>query len=382
MITEKLYYKDAYIKEFNATVLSCLMCGDKYEIILDKSAFFPEEGGQSADTGFIDGSAVVAVKERDGVIYHTALSPVEVGKTVLCRLDFDIRFEKMQIHTAEHILSGLFHSEYGIENVGFHLGDTEVTMDTSAPITEQIADRIEALANSVVYANKQVSAEIYSPDDAKGKKYRAKLEFTSDVRLVEIEGVDLCACCAPHVASTGEIGLIKILKLESHKGGTRIYMLAGARAYRYISEIYKTLTKVSAMLSAPPLSADSELSKLLEAKLRTERELSCIKESYAVSIAKSQPYTDKNLVCYFDFADRAELRSAVKAMKERTDGIAVALGKSDKGYSFVMLGDGDISPLVKKATAALMGKGGGRGAMAEGSFGASLEEITSLLLEL
>ncbi len=375
-MTEKLYYKDAYVKEFTATVLFCReLCG-KYEVILDRTAFFPEEGGQSADTGFINSIPVIAVKEREGIIYHTLERAVSVGECVFCSLDFKSRFSKMQIHTAEHILSGLFHSEYGIENVGFRLGEGEVTMDTSAPVSEEMADRIEALANEAVFSNKRVSAKIYSQEEIGDKKYRAKLEFSSDVRLVEIEGVDLCACCAPHVARTGEIGIIKILRLESHKGGTRIYILAGERAYLYTKELYKTAQRASAMLSAPPISIDKEIMKLIEAKANTERSLSLLREEYALASVNACIKSEGDLVLYFDFATRAELRTAVKAMKERAGGIAVALGKAERGYSFVMLGDGDISAEVKKATAALMGKGGGRGNMAEGSFGAPLDEIT------
>ena len=209
-MTEKLYYKDSYIKNFSAEVLSVEKIDNGFDVVLDKTAFFPEEGGQSADTGTIGYAGVFDVFERDGVVHHlTDISPC-IGNNE-CSVDFDARFEKMQCHTAEHILCGIIHRLFGFDNVGFHLGEDEVTFDVSGVLTREELDRVESLANNVVFENILVETFFPKSDELDEIEYRAKLDLTEGVRLVKIGDVDTCACCAPHVAYTGEIGLIKIL---------------------------------------------------------------------------------------------------------------------------------------------------------------------------
>ena len=374
-MTEKLYYKDAYTKSFTATVLSCEPFGELYDITLDRTAFFPEEGGQTSDGGRLGDASVSYVYERDGVIRHRIDRPLAIGETVVGEIDFAERFSKMQIHTAEHILSGFFHKEYGLSNVGFHLGEGEVTMDTSSPVTKDMAYRVERLANEAVYKNLPVSSKIFDAKEAENIPYRSKLEFKDSVRLVEILGVDICACCAPHVRTTGEIGIIKIIRIESHKGGSRIYMLAGRRAYEYISSLHDAVSSASALLSAPPLSVADEVKKLLDTKAALEGSLVDWQKAYAEARVNSLLNTDGNLTLLFPAVGREVLRECAKLMKGKCKGLAVALAEGVKGYSFVMAGCGDISAECKKATAALQGKGGGRGDIAEGSFSSSLDGI-------
>ena len=219
-MTEKLYYVDAYIKDFSAKVIDVVTDSRGIALVLDRTAFFPEEGGQSADTGYISDSSVLDVKERDGVIYHYVDKTLDVGTEAVCHINFDERFEKMQCHTAEHIISGAIHRLFGLDNVGFHLGKEEVTMDVNGYVTREQLDEVEMIVNRAVFDNVAVKTYFPSSRELTSLSYRSKLDLTENVRIVEVEGYDLCACCAPHVSRTGEIGLVKILDFEKHRGGT------------------------------------------------------------------------------------------------------------------------------------------------------------------
>ena len=236
-MTQKLYYIDAYTKEFDAELISVTAAEGGFDVVLDRTAFFPEEGGQSADTGSIGGARVLDVYEQQGIIHHlTDVSPE--GKQVHCVLDFDSRFEKMQCHTAEHILCGIIHRIFGLDNVGFHLGADEVTFDVDGVLDRSQLDKVEEIANNVVFSNLSVRTYFPSSEELSSMEYRSKLDLTEGVRLVEVEGTDTCACCAPHVSRTGEIGLIKILDFMKHRGGTRIWMVAGS-IFTCIFKIFK-----------------------------------------------------------------------------------------------------------------------------------------------
>ena len=262
MKTEKLYYSDAYMKSFTATVLSCEKVGDEYVAVLDRTAFFPEEGGQYADTGTLSGARVLGAVEREGVIYHRLDSDIKVGCEVVGNIDFDERFEKMQCHTAEHILSGIFHKEYGLDNVGFHLGGEDVTMDISAPLSQDALMRVEQMANEAIFKNVPVTAIFPNREELRAMEYRSKLDLTDGVRVVLIEGYDSCACCAPHVAYTGEIGIVKILDAEGLRGGMRIHITAGWRAYRVFSKMQDTLSQISHTVSLPRLEVGEGVERL------------------------------------------------------------------------------------------------------------------------
>ena len=217
-MTEKLFYQDSHMKEFQATVVSCEPQKDHYLIVLDQTAFFPEGGGQYADTGKLGDVEITDVHEKDGVIYHTANMPLEVGSTVTGRLHWEERFEKMQQHTGEHIVSGLVHERFGYQNVGFHLGSDYCTMDFNGPITKEQLKEIEREANEAVYQNLDIQVLYPSKEELSDMEYRSKIEIEGQVRIVVVPGYDVCACCAPHVKKTGEIGMIKLVNMMNYKG--------------------------------------------------------------------------------------------------------------------------------------------------------------------
>lgn len=376
MKTEKLYYTDAYIKEFGAVVLSCEERDGYYLAVLDKTAFFPEEGGQYADRGLLNGIAVDDVREKDGQIIHYLSQPLEVGATVHGSIDFDRRFENMQCHTAEHILCGIIHRRFGFDNVGFHLGEDIVTFDINGTLSREELDSVEDEANLAVYMNLPVSASFPSSDELRTLSYRSKLELTEGVRIVTVGDVDACACCAPHVASTGEIGLIKCLDAVSHKGGVRIIMLAGKRALLDYRARYSRERRISALTSTPQTETVLAVEKLLsdidsmklrlgEAGLRTAETLAC-----------AVPETEGNYLALTPLWDMDSLRAFANLARGRVRGLLVALMGKDGDYKYVITSDSiRVNQRIKEINAALMGKGGGRPDMAQGSFNSTYAEI-------
>ena len=248
-MTERLYELDSYCRRFTAVVEACEPMGEGYGVRLDRTAFFPEGGGQAADGGTLNGIAVIDVQIVDGDIWHYTAAPLTIGDTVEGLLDWGTRFSRMQHHTAEHIVCGIAHRWHGLENVGFHLGSEDVTLDLSGELTREQLDAIEEEANRVVFSNVAVTATIPAPEDLDSIPFRSKEGLSGPVRLITVEGVDCCACCAPHVGRTGEIGLIKLLDFIRYKGGVRIHLLAGAAALADYRMRYTQSAEISAKLS-------------------------------------------------------------------------------------------------------------------------------------
>ena len=374
-MTEKLYYIDAYTKEFDATVTSVKAEGYFYLVTLDRTAFFPTEGGQSADTGTLAGNRVLDVTERDGEIIHKLDGVVAVGDKVHGVIDFDARFEKMQCHTAEHILCGIIHNLYGYNNVGFHLGDI-VTFDIDSMLTREQLSEVELLANRAVFDNLEVKAEFPSPDVLRTMSYRSKLDIYENVRIVKIGDIDSCACCAPHVSRTGEIGLIKLLNSESHRGGVRIYMVAGYRALTDYNYRLNEERKISAILSVPQGSLANgveEQNALLESARATIKSMLL---SSARREAEALPETEGNVVKYFPDMNMDALREFSKCSSGKVSGILVSLCGEEGDYKYVISSEQvNLREIVSDMNTALCGKGGGRAEMLQGSFSASLSEI-------
>ena len=374
--TEKLYYLDAYIKEFEADVLSCEKCDVGYDVVLDKTAFFPEEGGQYSDKGYIDGVYVFDVREKCGIIHHYTKEPVNVNKSAHCSINFEERFDKMQQHTAEHMISGFFHKLYGIENTGFHLGAVDVTLDTSAPVTKEQLAEVERLVNLAVFKNIKIETSFPDSSELKDLNYRSKLDLTENVRIVDIGDVDSCACCAPHVAYTGEIGIVKFVDAIKRKDGSRIRMLAGTRAYDYVAKITAEASAVSVMLSAPVTEISSEVENLLNSKKALEAEKTAMGKEMAEAFASSVGTVEGNAVFYYPMLDTEAMRTFVNKCAPKVKGALVALSGEEGNYKYILYSENpDFNNIVKDSNASLSGRGGGKAPMASGSYKASLLEI-------
>ena len=375
-MTEKLYYKDSYIKEFDACVTGCYECDGAYEITLDRTAFFPEEGGQYADTGKISGVSVLAVREDSSEIYHKISAPLAVGASVHGEIDFEDRFEKMQCHTAEHILSGVLHTLFGVDNVGFHLGGEDVTLDISSPLTWEELLCAEERVNRAIFENIEVVAVYPTPEQLSSLEYRSKLDITENVRIINIPGYDSCACCAPHVKRTGECGSMKILDSEKLRGGMRIHITVGKRAYRTYKKMYENLSSISRSLSVPRLEAAAAVEKLTSDLESLKNAYKHARLSYFEREAELIEGTEDNLVlCYAD-ATYDELRAIANAASGKALGVLVLLSGQDGDYKYVISSSSvDLRAECKKINAALCGRGGGSQSMVQGSFAAALSDI-------
>ena len=236
-MVEKLFYKDAYLKTFTAQVLDCQKINTGYVIVLDKTAFYPEGGGQPGDFGVIGGAKVLDTHEKAGEVLHYTDIPLEPGTAVEGEINWKRRFDLMQQHSGEHIVSGLVHEKYGFENVGFHMGSDVITIDFSGVMTLEQLRGVELSANQKIWENSLVEIALYNSANLKNVAYRSKKPLEGDVRIVHFSGADTCACCGTHVARTGEIGCIRILSVQSLHEGVRVEMLSGERCFNYFGTV-------------------------------------------------------------------------------------------------------------------------------------------------
>ena len=371
---------DVYPAEsrFEAQVISCEAREDgKYSIILDKTLFFPEEGGQSSDTGSIGGAKVEYVFEKEGVISHIIDEPLSVGASVSGEIDFDERFRKMQNHTAEHIVSGLIFKNFGFHNVGFHLSRDEMTADFDGELNAEQIKFIETEANKAIFECHAVRGYYPDAEELAGLEYRSKLDITENVRIVEIEGVDKCACCAPHVGNTGEIGMVKILYGEKYKGGIRLYMKAGYDALEGYRAEYEQCRRISVAISANHSYVADGVDRLLEDIDALKGKMSQMKREIMTLRLEKIEYTDGNLCIFEDDGDMLALRNLVNEAKKRCGGICACFSGNDgDGYKYIISSTTvDLRAKAKEINAAISGRGGGSSEMIQGSCTAKREEI-------
>ena len=368
METEKLYYQDPYQTTFTARVLTCEPSKGGCLVTLDRTAFYPEGGGQPADHGVLGGVTVTDVHEKDGVIFHTCDKVVEPGSTVEGSIDWTRRFDHMQQHSGEHILSGLLCSLYDCSNVGFHLGADTVTIDYDRELTWEQVLEAERQANEAIWRDTPAEITFPAPDALAQLDYRSKKELTGQVRIVSFPGADCCACCGTHVRRAGEVGLIKVLSCQKFREGVRLEILCGQRAYRYLSRIYEQDHAVARLLSVKPQDAfaavERQNAELTAAKLRmTELE----DRLFAL---RAQSLAGRGDVLLLEPPMRPDGARKLADTAARAAGglAAVFAGERDSYvYALVHAGGADISPLVKRLNSALSGRGGGRNGFAQGS---------------
>lgn len=373
-MTEKLYEKDAYIKEFTAQVLDCILDSDCYKIVLNKTAFFPEGGGQAADIGVLGEAKVFDVQIIDNIIYHYTDAPIDVGSTLKGKIDFDRRFNFMQNHTGEHIVSGIANKLFGINNIGFHLGEELVTVDFDKELTREQLNQIELLANKKVWQNLPVKAYYPSEEELKNTEYRSKKELDGAVRLVEIKDTDICACCAPHVEFTGEIGIIKLLDTERMRGGIRIVLKCGAFALRDYQNKFENISSISAMLSSKQENTAEAVQKLdLKCTLANQKINEFKKKIADLTIATA----NKDTKCIFvDDCDIKALQLIADKLHKNFGGIKAVFTGDAEEYLFVICGeDTELEKVFAKFKSLFAVRGGGRGGMVQGTVTATQENL-------
>ena len=377
MTTEKLYYIDSHLFAFEATVLDCRKTETGWAVLLDKTAFFPEGGGQPADAGFIDSIPVTDVQEQGGEILHFCGQALPVGDHLPCRVEREQRLVRMQNHSGEHIVSGLAHRLYGCENVGFHMGEDCMTIDFDRELSWQQLMEVETLANRAVRDNLPVLCSFPEGEALRTLEYRSKLDLTENVRIVEIPGIDRCACCAPHVARTGEIGLIKILDAERHRGGVRLSLCCGMLALQDYRIKQDNIAAISQALSAKRHETAGAVARLLAEQQKAKERIAALSMELARLKAESCPATGGNLCVFDNVLDEVALRELVNLLMEKCGGIAAAFSGSDEtGYRYIMGSRRvDLRRCAKEINCLIDGRGGGKPQMIQGSAAADAGRI-------
>ncbi len=402
--TIKLYDENAYEKAFTAMVLRCTK-NEKggYWLILDRTLFFPEEGGQTPDRGSIvaivddrvsgeeylsdklqaEGIAVNDVQIKDEVIYHLVDKEFEEGATIYGRIDWEHRFSNMQQHTGEHIFSGIVNTRYGYDNVGFHLSDSIVTMDYSGQLSDKDISKVELAVNRAIYENREVRTGYPSAEELSAMDYRSKKELSGAIRIVEVDGYDLCACCAPHVNRTGEIGILKVIGFQNYKGGTRVSILCGRRALEYLAAEHNMITALANDLSTSADCIPAQFTKQQEEITRLKRALSDAGEELLMNEALKLPVDMEN-VCIFaeGVSDANVIRRVVNNLvSERAGYCGIFFAGDNDEYRFIIgcgkdKNSNDILGELKKKYQV---RGGGKPAMVQGSIsGAEMNEIKEI----
>ncbi len=382
MNTIKIFYDDAYVKEFDAKVISCEEIAGKYNIILDSTAVYAEGGGQPADFGYLNDARVTDVKEKDGVILHTADQPLAVGAVVHGIIDWKRRYDLMQHHTGEHIVSGIIKKMFGFDNVGFHMGKDFTTMDISGELTMDELHQVELLANREVYENIPTTTKTYGIEDLKAIEFRCKKTFDCDVRIVRA-GNDTCACCGLHLKSTGEVGVIKFLYAQRYKGGMRIFMLCGETAFLDYFDKNKDMYEISEMLSVRPkevVSATRQMQKeIADLKLRVSE--------YRIEYFKNrvvQMCSESEFVTVFeDDLSPDDVRKFCMMLGEKFSAVAVFSKTTEDVFKYAVSSkEHDVMGMGKLINQTFCGRGGGQKSLVQGNVNASLEAIESGMEEL
>ncbi len=378
METEKLYYQDPFLWGSAAVVLSCEAAEHGFLVTLDRTVFYPEGGGQPSDRGTLNGIPVTDVQERDGVVFHTCERSVEIGETVTGQIDWERRFDHMQQHSGEHILSGILCRDYHCNNVGFHMGAETVTIDYDAEITWEQALAAERKANAIIWEDRPVEIAWPTPAELAALDYRSKKELTGAVRIVTFPGADCCACCGTHVRRAGQVGLVKILSCQKFREGVRMEILCGQRALTYLSSVYDQSKAIGQHLSVKPAETLPAVERLA-GELETAKARSASMEEQLFSLIAAGTAGKGDVLLFQPPLRGDSLRRLADAIARRCGGLA-AVFAGEKGafqYALIRSDGAEIAPLVKELNQALSGRGGGRGGFAQGSVQADSAAILS-----
>ena len=376
MEVRKLFYEDCHCKTFTATVTGCVQSPKGWEVTLDTTAFYPEGGGQACDVGTLKDVNVLDVREKGENIVHLCDGPLEVGAQVTGAIDWERRFDLMQQHSGEHILSGLIHGKYGYHNVGFHVGKTAMEVDFDGPIPPEELAQLELQANMAVWADLPIHSWYPSPEELPTVPYRRKKDLAWPVRIVEVPGHDICACCGVHVATTGQIGLIKILSCIKFHEGVRLEMLCGRRAYEYMCRVYEQNRLVSQTFSAKILETGAAAQKFSDQLTAEKYRAAGLEKRVFQAIAAG--YKAAGDVLHFeDSLSSGAVRDLADAIGAVCGGTAAVFsGNDEAGYSMCLVRHGgDVKELGTRLTKALNGRGGGKPGFFQGSVKATRSQI-------
>ena len=375
MDTVKLYYENAYTQDFTAVVQSCEAVKNGFAVTLDRTAFYPEGGGQPADHGTLGEARVLDVHEKDGVVTHLCDRALSVGAEVSGRIDWARRFDHMQQHSGEHIISGLLCSTFLCDNVGFHMGADVVTIDYNAPITWEQALEVERRANAYIWADHPIRIWYPSAEELAALSYRSKKELTGAVRITEFPGADRCACCGTHVSSSGQVGLLKLLSCQKFRDGVRLELLCGQRALDCLAAGWEQARQIGQALSVKPQSAFAAVSRLQEELLSLKEKAARLEEADFAHVAAQ--YRGAGSVLHIaEPLDGDGARRLCDAIAKAAGGRCAVFAGQDGDYRYAVIeSGGDLRQFIKDMNTALHGRGGGRDGFAQGSAACTAEEV-------
>ena len=375
MDTVKLYYENAYTQDFTAVVESCEAVKNGFAVTLDRTAFYPEGGGQPADHGTLGEARVLDVHEKDGVVTHLCDRALSVGAEVSGRIDWARRFDHMQQHSGEHIISGLLCSTFHCDNVGFHMGADVVTIDYNAPITWEQALEMERRANAYIWADHPIRIWYPSAEELAALPYRSKKELTGAVRITEFPGADRCACCGTHVTSSAQVGLLKLLSCQKFRDGVRLELLCGQRALDCLASGWVQARQIGQALSVKPQSAFAAVSRLQEELLSLKEKAARLEEADFAHTAAQ--YRGAGSVLHIaEPLDGDGARRLCDAIAKAAGGRCAVFAGRDGDYRYAVIENGgDLRQFIKDMNTALHGRGGGRDGFAQGSAACTAEEL-------
>ena len=382
MTLRKLYYEDSHLRSFTARVLSCAERRTGWEITLDQTAFYPEGGGQACDLGVLGGRRVLDVREAGEQVIHLCDGPLAVGSVVEGTIDWARRFDLMQQHTGEHMVSGIINRLYGAHNVGFHMGWESITIDFDAEIPPEDLPKIEAMVNEAIWRVQEVKCWYPSEEALSQVLYRTKKALPWPVRIVRVGDTDSCACCGVHVKNTGEIGLVKLFSCVRFRTGSRIEMLCGKRALDHLNTIYDQNAMVSHAFSAKATETGAAAEKMNETLAQYKYRLTGLENRVFETIARNQAGKETALLFQEGLDSTAVRRLADMAAQYAGSLAAVFSGSDRDGYAYALVSrQAELKELCKKMNKALSGRGGGRGSFCQGSVKATQDEIQTFFDE-
>lgn len=382
-MTKRLYYEDAYIREFDARVLRCSEGEKGFEVVLDKSAFFPEGGGQPGDGGRLNHAEVVDVVEKDNEIIHICKSPLQAGSEVHGVLNWERRFLHMQQHSGEHIFSGIVHRLHGYDNIGFHMGKDCVTVDFNGLLTQEQIEEAQRQANDVVFSDERIAVVFPEREELESLDYRSKKQLDGDIRIVTVPGADICACCGTHVKRTGEIGLIKVTGSEHYKSGIRLTLAIGWKAYDDYNSKHRSVKAISGILSAKPEEIAEAVERQQEAYLELKNQMIALKQQILEYKVDQIPEGQPLALLFEPELNAVEIRKLSDRIMKKAGLVAVFSGSDEAGYKYVICSEKQDAVSVAKAfNEAVNGKGGGRNPMVQGTAHAGEEAIRNFFNRL
>lgn len=376
-MTIKLYETHGDMQTFESQVLSCTPCKQGYAVELSQTAFFPEGGGQLGDQGYLGDARVSDTQIIDGTILHYTDRPLEEGP-ITGTVDWSIRFPRMQNHSGEHLFSGLVHGIFGYENVGFHMNDLSMTIDFSGTLSKDQLTALEQKANTIIWENRGITVSFPSETEQKQISYRSKLDHVDNLRLVTIEDTDCCACCAPHLSSTGPIGFIKVLDSCPWRGGTRVELICGTNALQDYEALHKQNGKIMQLLSAKRMETFQEAEAIVTSLSQTKYQMQELKNKLA-AVSLQQYASPLGILAVCSASGYEEMRSCLSKISLPEEGclylFASVENTSDEGFLYLVNGTQPVKEAVSNLNRSLQGRGGGRDTFAQGKVQCSKKDL-------